>query len=130
MEKNIPPHAESSVPHSGMRGKLLRDIYRVWLFRKWLPAFVLEVAVLTAVIYQFAKVVFLQRVVENATNVFFTDPAGIVSFFIAAFANAPAATKLLSIVAIVLVVLLLRLLTQGILRFILVRENYFGNIGK
>ena len=109
------------------RGEILRQVYRVWLVRRFLPAFVIEIAVLSAILYKFAKLVFIQRVVENATNVAVTNPSGILQFFISAFSNAPAATKLAGLGIIILAALLLRHLTQGILRFILVKQNYFGS---
>lgn len=117
-----------SPPH--FRGQILNRIYRVWLFRKLAPVLFGEIVVLALLVYGFGRLVFVQRVIENAANVFFRDPSGIFSFTIAAFLHAPAGTKLIVAGAIVLAALVIRLVTQGILRFILVKENYFRQIQK
>ena len=113
-------------PSPRFRGELLNRIYRVWLFRKWLPIFGVEVVALAALLYWLGKVVFLQRVIENALNVIFTNPPAALSFFVAAFANASVVTKVLTAIAAVATALLVRHFTQGVLRLILVRQNYFG----
>jgi hypothetical protein len=105
---------------------MLNKVYRIWLFRRLLPVFLAEVAVLTGLLYGVARLVFVRRVIENGLNVFSQNPSGVVSFLIAAFGHAPAPTKLVVIGVVVLAALLIRLITQGLLRFILVRENYFG----
>ena len=115
---------------SRFRGDILRKVYRVWLVRKFLPVFLVEVAVLSFVLYQLAKTIFLQRVLENAMNVFFQNPPHVVSFFFWAFIDAKVFTKTLVIAVSIALVLVIRLVTQGLLRLFLVRENYFGNITK
>lgn len=117
-------------PSPRFKGEILKQVYRVWLFRKLLPVFLLEIAVFALILYRLGRSVFIQRVLENALNVFFVNPSGIVSFFFSAFANASVATKVLTLLAAVLVAFLLRHLTQGFLRLILVRENYFSRAGK
>ena len=112
------------------RGEVLKQIYRVWLFRKLLPVLLLEIALLAVILYQIVQAVFLQRVVENAMNVFFAHPAGIFSFFVLAFINAAVVTKLLIIAIAASLAFLIRHLTQGVLRYILVKENYFSSIRK
>lgn len=115
-------------PTPKFKGEILRQVYRVWLLRKFLPVLVLEIVLIFAVLYVLARYVFLQRVIENASSVFFQNPSGIFSFFISAFTSAPVATKIFSIALLALVAILLRQLTQGLLRYILVRENYFGKV--
>ncbi len=110
------------------RGEVLKKIYRVWLFRTFLPVLLIEVAVFSFILYELAKAVFFQRVIENAMNVFFQNPPHILSFFLWAFVDARFATKILVIAMIAAVVLVIRQLTQGLLRFILVKQNYFGKI--
>lgn len=112
------------------RGQIVQKIYRVWLVRKLLPVLVIEVAILSFVLYKFGKAVFFQRIVNNALNVFLVNPPQIFSFLISAFDKAPFVTKLLGLGTIVLMALILRHLTQGVLRLILVRENYFSRIKK
>lgn len=126
METTTP--SASATGASRFRGEMMRQIYRVWLFRKLLPVLLLEIAVIAAVLYQLGKAVFLQRIFENGTNVLFNNPSGILSFVISAFANAPVFTKILAIGFAALVALILRHLTQGMLRFILVRANYFSKL--
>lgn len=113
-------------PTPRFKGQILRQVYRVWLMRKFLPVLIVEVALFSAALYLVARYVFIERVIENASNVFFQHPTGIVSFFISAYIHTPIATKLFVVAAIVLIVLVLRKLTQGLLRYILVRENYFS----
>ena len=110
---------------SRFRGEMLNKIYRIWLFRKLAPVFAVEIVVLSLLLYGFGKFVFVERIFENASKVFFQNPSGILSFSIAAFLHASVATKFLTIGLVVLIALLMRLITQGILRFILVKENYF-----
>ena len=110
------------------RGEILRQIYRVWLFRTFLPVLIIEVAVFSFIIYELAQAIFFQRVVENAMNVFFQDPPRIMSFFLWAFIDAPWGTKILAIAVVVALVLVIRQITQGLLRFILVRQNYFAKV--
>ena len=111
------------------RGQVLTRIYRVWLFRKFLPVMVVEIIVLVGVIFWLSRAVFIQRVIENAFNVFFVNPPAVFSFVIWAFINAGMLTKALVLMMAIAFALFLRHLTQGILRLILVRENFFGRTG-
>lgn len=112
------------------RGQIVQKIYRVWLVRKLLPVLIMEIAILSFVLYQLGKAVFFQKIVNNALNVFLLNPPQIFSFLISAFNQAPFGTKLLGIGVVVLIALLLRHLTQGALRLILVKENYFSRVEK
>ena len=116
--------------NSRIKGQILRQVYRVWLFRKLLPVVILEVMVLAVILYQLGQAVFMQRILENALGVLFSNPGQIFSFVISAFVGAPLATKLLGFAVLAFIALLIRHLTQGILRLILVRENYFSRIQK
>lgn len=122
---NMPIHESS-----GFRGEILRQIYRVWLFRKFLPVLLVEVAVFSLIFYQLGQTVFVRRIAENAVNVFFSNPSGIISFFVTAFFHASRVTQFLSVAVVVLLALLIRHVTQGMLRFVLVRQNYFSKIAK
>lgn len=122
------PIANSVLPSPRFKGEILKQIYRVWLWRKFLPILIIEVAVLSFVIYELAKAVFLQRVMENAMNVFFQNPPHIFLFFISAFVGTGFVTKILVLAVIVALVFAIRHITQGFLRFILVRENYFSKV--
>jgi hypothetical protein len=112
------------------KGQILNQIYRVWLFRKLLPVLALEVALFSFVFYQIARAVFIQKVFENALSVFFANPPQLAGYLFSSFSNAALWTKVLGIAALVIVAFLIRHITQGILRLILVRENYFSRIGK
>ncbi len=112
----------------GFRGEVLRKVYRVWLFRKLLPVLILEVAVLTAVLYWLGRAIFFQRILENALEVFFLNPQEILSFLVIMFTNATPLAKVLGFVVLALFVLIIRHFTQGFLRLILVRENYFSRV--
>lgn len=115
---------------SKFRGEILRKIYRVWLFRKLLPILVGEILLLAVVLYFLGRAVFVQRVLENLLNVLFSSPSKIVFFGYSAFVNSTLATKILTAVGAAALALLLRSITQGILRLILVRENYFSRVRK
>lgn len=110
-----------------LHGQVLNRVYRVWLWRKLAPMLVIETAILTFVFIRLANLVFMQRVMENATTVLFASPSGIVSFLVSAFATASRLEQFLAVGFVILGVLFVRHLTQGILRWILVRANYFGN---
>ena len=110
------------------RGEVLQRIYRVWLFRTLLPVLLIEVAVFSFVLYELGKAVFFQRVLENAMNVSFQNPSHVFSFFLWAFVDARFGTQLLVIAVSVAIVFVIRQLTQGLLRFILVRQNYFSKV--
>lgn len=128
MDTHTPTQSIHAIPR--FRGEILRQIYRVWLFRRFLPVLVLEVAVFSFIFYELAKIIFLQRIMENAMNVFFQNPSRVFSFFLWAFLDASFTTKILVIAIIAALVLVLRQLIQGLLRFILVRQNYFAKIEK
>lgn len=112
------------------KGEVLNKVYRVWLFRKLLPVLILEVAVLTGVLYFLGRAVFFQRIFENALNVLFINPGQIFSFLAVMFTNATPLAKVLGLVVLVLFVLVVRHFTQGVLRLILVKQNYFSRVGK
>src|SRR3990167_7796532 len=92
------------------KGEILRQVYRVWLFRKLFPVVIAEIVGFSAVI--------------------FAEPGRIVPFAFSAFTNASAGTRILFIVVLVLLAFVMRHLTQGLLRLILVRENYFEQVAK
>ena len=115
---------------SQFRGQILRQVYRVWLFRKLAPVLLVEILVLAVVLYGLGQVIFIQRIIENGLNVLFQNPSAIISFVVSAFAKAPLLTKVLGFGFLVLLALIVRHTTQGILRLILVRENYFSTIKK
>lgn len=119
-----------SITASSFKGEILRQVYRVWLWRKFLPVLVVEVAVLALILYSLGRIVFVQSVLENAFTVLFLNPLKIFPFVTSAFISAPLATKVFTLVAAVLLAILLRHLTQGMLRLFLVRENYFSKIPK
>lgn len=112
------------------RGDVLRRIYRVWLVRRLAPILLIEIAVLSVILYGLGRLVFVERIFTNGITVLFREPSGIGSFAVSAFLHAPIAAKLFSVALVVLAALLIRLVTQGMLRFILVRENYFSSVGK
>ncbi|MDP3778916.1 MAG: hypothetical protein Q8R30_02605 [bacterium] len=112
------------------RGQVLNRIYRVWLFRKFLPVLLIEVAVFSIVLYGLAKVIFFQRIAENAMNVFFQNPSHIFSFFVWAFVDARFGIKILVVAIVVAIALVIHQITQGLLRYILIRQNYFAKVNQ
>lgn len=110
------------------RGDILRRIYRVWLLRRLAPILLAEIAAVSLLLYGLGRMIFVERVLANAVTVLFREPSGIASFGISAFLHAPVAAQFFTVALVVLVALLIRLVTQGMLRFILVKENYFSRI--
>lgn len=104
----------------------MNKIYRVWLFRKLLPVLVLEVLILTAALYWLGRAIFFQRIFENALKVLFLEPQQILDFIFVMFTKATPLARVLGFVVLVLFVLIVRHFTQGVLRLILVRKNYFS----
>lgn len=110
------------------KGQILNKVYRIWLLRKFLPVFALELILLTAVLYWIGRMIFVQKVLENAINILFTRPVTIFFFITSAFIETTALVKILTLATALILAFLVRHLTQGILRFILVKENYFSKI--
>ncbi|TSC68998.1 MAG: hypothetical protein G01um101466_236 [Parcubacteria group bacterium Gr01-1014_66] len=124
-KENITTHTQmASVPR--FRGQILKRVYRVWLVRKLVPILLLELGVLTFVLYQIGESVFVERFVENGMRVFFAHPGALARFLFAAFVKTEWLTKLLTLLFAVLLALIVRHVTQGLLRFFLVRQHYFG----
>jgi len=121
--------SENYIPTSTkLKGEALRQIYRVWLFRKLLPVLVLEIILLSVILYGLGQVVFIQRVFENALNVLFVNPSGIGFFVVSMFTSASLATQILGFGVLILLAFLIRHFTQGMLRLFLVRENFFSKV--
>lgn len=112
------------------QGEILNKVYRIWLFRKLLPVLIFEVIALTAVLYWLGRAVFFQRIFENALTVLFVNPQQALSFFVAMFTNATPLARILGFIILVLFVFIVRHFTQGVLRLILVRQNYFSRVSK
>lgn len=119
-------HMEELKSVSRFRGQVLNKVYRIWLFRKFLPVFLAEIIVLSLLFYKISRAVFVQKILENAVGILFQNPAAIFKFIFSAFENANNLIKALAILSAVLIALLVRLLTQGFLRYLLVKKNYFG----
>ena len=126
-----PPDASgvNAASRPRFRGEILRRIYRVWLLRRLAPVLVGEVAITAFLLYGFSRLVFVERVLQNALNVLFQNPPGIFPFAVSAFLHAPAGTKIVIAGLVVVLSFIIRLITQGILRYILVKENYFSRVG-
>lgn len=120
---------EENNSKSHFRGEILNRIYRVWLFRKFLPVFVMELVLISAVLYELGRSVFVERIMTNALQVLFLHPTGVFNFIAVAFIHTPILVKILSLAILLLLALIVRLITQGILRFILVRKGYFSKVG-
>ena len=49
-----------------MKNKIAWKIYFIWLFKRVLPLFILELIILTLALFFLGKMVFVQKVFENA----------------------------------------------------------------
>jgi len=112
------------------KGEILNKIYRIWLLRKFAPVVAAEIVILALLLYQLGKSIFVQQVIENGLSIFFANPPKLIAFFVSSFTHASMGTRLLAIGLIIVLALLIRHLTQGILRLILVRERYFERLKK
>lgn len=119
-----------SIQSAKFNGQILQNVYRVWLFRKLAPVLIGEIILLSFVLYGIGQLVFVERVITNGLNVLFLHPAGIMSFGWDAFLHADTLTRSLTILIAVLAALVIRHVTQGMLRLILVRQNYFGKTSR
>lgn len=111
-------------------GQILQSVYRVWLFRRLAPVLIGEIILLSLLLYGIGRLVFVERVIGNGLTVLFLNPIGIFSFGFDAFSHATGTIKLLAAIIVILAALVIRHITQGMLRLILVRQNYFGQIRK
>lgn len=112
------------------KGEVLNKVYRIWLLRTLAPVVIAEIAALGIFLWQLGRWVFIQRVAENAMTALFLNPPQFFSFLVSAFTHASTAARLLSVGVVILAALLIRHFTQGILRFILVRQRYFERLQK
>lgn len=128
METNIQTNQFNAA--TKFKGQVLGQVYRVWLFRKLLPVLIFEVFTLAVVLYQLGQAVFIQKILENALGIIFAEPTQIVSFVVSMFTQASLMIKILGFAVLILSAMLLRHVTQGMLRFFLVRQNYFSRIKK
>lgn len=110
------------------KGEVLRKVYQVWLVRKLLPVLIMEVLILSLFLYGLGRIVFVERVIQNGLNIIFLNPPKILQFFAVAFTRTSLSAKLLGIGIAILIALLIRHITQGILRLFLVRQNYFARV--
>jgi len=117
---------QSVVPGPRFRGEILRRVWRVWLLRRFLPVLAVEVVGLTLFAYWLAHAVFVRRIIENALNVFFDNPAKVIEFIIFAFLYASIAVKALVFVVLVILTLLVWKTGKAVVRYAMLKEHYFG----
>lgn len=120
--------AGNTAPSPRFKGEILQQVYKVWLFRKFLPVLVIEVFVFSLLFYKLGHTIFMQRVIENSLNVFFARPEKIFPFAVSIFLHTRGAVKILSVGVALCAGLLIRHVSQGILRSILIRKRYFEKI--
>ena len=126
MDNSTPSPALSPSPR--FRGEVLQKIYRVWLFRKLLPVVAVEIAAFSVAAYLLAQISFIERIIQNGTRVLFENPPAFLGFLVSGFLNASLAKEALVLALAIIVALAIRHITQGVLRFILVRQNYFSRV--
>ena len=110
------------------KGEVLTKVYKVWLVRKLLPVLIGEVLILALLLYSLGRVIFIERVLDNALNVVFLSPPKILPFFGMAFMRTSLNAKFLGLGVALFIALLIRHITQGILRLFLVKQNYFAKL--
>lgn len=68
-----------------IKNKIVWKIYFVWLFKRIIPLFILELVLLILIFYFLGKLVFVQKVFENALLASMQNPILLASYMLRAF---------------------------------------------
>jgi len=71
--------------NNSIKNKIAWKIYFIWLFKRVLPLFVLEVILLILVLFFLGKLVFVQKVFENAFLASAQNPISLAVYMFGAF---------------------------------------------
>lgn len=101
-----------------VRGKVAWRIYFVWLFKRIIPLFILEIVFLVLVFYFLGKLVFVQSVFENAFLSSVQNPILVASYMFKAFLNTSIIKKIIVMGLLGFGVLLMRDMGRAIASYI------------
>ena len=84
--------------NNGIKNKVAWKIYFVWLFKRIIPLFILEIIFLVLVFYFLGKLVFVQQVFENAFLSSMQNPIVVASYMFKAFLSTSAVKKIIILI--------------------------------
>jgi len=71
--------------NNSIKNKIVWKVYLVWLFKRIIPLFILEIAFLILVLFFLGKLVFVQKVFENAFLISAQNPLTVAVYMFGAF---------------------------------------------
>ena len=83
---------------NNIKNKIAWKIYFVWLFKRIIPLFILEIIFLVLVFYFLGKLVFVQSVFENAFLSSMQNPIVVASYMFKAFLGTSAVKKVVILI--------------------------------
>jgi hypothetical protein len=78
-----------------IKNKIAWKVYFIWLFKRIIPLFILEIIFLVLVFYFLGKVVFVQKVFENAFMFSAQNPIMVASYMLKAFLSTSLIKKII-----------------------------------
>lgn len=93
---------------NNIKNKVVWKIYFVWLFKRIIPLFILEIIFLVLVFYFLGKLVFVQSVFENAFLLSAQNPFLVASYMFRAFMGTSLVKKIIVLGLLGLGVLFMR----------------------
>lgn len=94
--------------NNDIKNKVAWKIYFIWLFKRIIPLFILEIVFLVLVFYFLGKLVFVQSVFENAFLSSMQNPFVVASYMFKAFLSTSIIKKIIVLGLLGLGVLLMR----------------------
>jgi len=94
--------------NNNIKNKVAWKIYFVWLFKRIIPLFILEIVLLILVFYFLGRLVFVQRVFENAFLSSLQNPFLVASYMFKAFFSTTLIKKMIIVGLLGLGVLFMR----------------------
>jgi len=94
--------------NNSIKNKIAWKVYLVWLFKRIIPLFILEIIFLIMVFYFLGKLVFVRQVFENAFLSSMQNPIVVASYMFKAFLGTSAVKKIIVLGLLGLGVLFMR----------------------
>ncbi|MHB9019664.1 MAG: hypothetical protein ACYC3G_02200 [Minisyncoccota bacterium] len=91
-----------------IKNKIAWRVYFIWLFKRIIPLFIIEVVFLVLVFYVLGQLVFVQRVFENAFSSSMQNPLLVASYMFKAFLSTSLIKKIIVLGLLGIGVLLMR----------------------
>lgn len=104
--------------NNNIKNKIAWKIYFVWLFKRIIPLFILEIIFLVLVFYFLGQLVFVQRVFENAFLSGMQNPILVASYMFKAFLNTSLIKKMIVLGLLGLGVLFMRDIGRALTSYI------------